>query len=418
MTDKNYKVYLTPLVDEETYGTEIEISDYVISDNLSSIKKNTDSEDYNIGDYRLGSISLVCTNYCGEFNDNDPRSFFQYKSQRAKVRVVYYDSLTDSSLSFKGLTSDDATVFNSDDTAKIKVLANDSIIDTVQVQAGVLENGDLFSEALKSILNNSAITAVLTYDASEIEVDLDLAIDDVTPFSGISTWQAVRQLLIASNSVLYVDDETIKVKTRDENTQNVSYFYGPGDTLDRENIVSITDYNNGAQRIFNSIIINDSDPYSDTESVEWFGLKQKKFTFDFITDSTKELLIAKRLVNQFRYPRLEFKLTCKTQLANQIGFFDTIGVSHPIKSRPYRTTNAPLWDLAKYDTTEDVYPIDFGGVNIDGRLAFQIIQRIENPSEFQTTLKLRGRGKTFDDGVLIAWISAYDFSRWDVSTWG
>ena len=116
--------------------------------------------------------------------------------------------------------------------------------------------------------------------------------------------------------------------------------------------------------------------------------------------------------------RSEFKLTCTTQLANQIDFFDTIGVSHPIKSRPYRTTNAPLWDSAKYDTAADVYPIDFGGVNIDGRLAFQIIQRIENPSEFQTTLKLRGRGKTFDDGILIYWISAYDFSRYDVSTWG
>ena len=418
MTDKTYKVFLTPLVSEGTYGDEIEISNFVKTANLSSIKKNTDSEDFNIGDYRLGSISLTCTNYCGEFNDNDPRSFFVYKSANSKIRVVYFDSLTESSGSFKGLVSDEGTSFSAeDDTAKLKILANDSIIDTVQVQGGTLDNGDLFSDALKALLNVPAITAVLTFDSDEIEVALDLAIDTVTPLSNISTWQAVRQLLIASNSVLYIDDETIKVKTRDENTQNVSYFYGPGDTLDRENIIKITDYNNGAQRIFNSIKINDT-LYTDEVSEEWFGLSQKPFTMDFITDSDKELLIAKQLVNQFRYPRLEFKLTCTTQLANQIDFFDTIGVSHPIKARPYRTTNAPLWDLAKYDTAEDVFPIDFGGVNIPGNLAFQIIQRIENPKEFQTTLKLRGRGKTFDDGLLVFWNSAYGFSLYDVSTWG
>lgn len=418
MTDKTYKVFLTPLVSEGTYGDEIEISNFVKATNLSSIKKNTDSEDYSVGDYRLGSINLTVTNYCGEFNDDDPRSFFVYKSAKSKIRVVYFDSLTDSSGSFKGLVSDEGTKFSAEnDEAKLKILALDSIIDTVQVQDGVLENDDLFSDALKSLLNNPAITNVLTFDSGEIEVDLDLEIDDVSSLSNISTWQAVRQLLIASNSVLYIDDETIKVKTRDENTNNVSYFYGPGDTLDRENIIKITDYNNGAQRIFNSIKINDT-IYSDDTSVEWFGLSQKPFTMDFITDSDKELDIAVNLVNQFRYPRIEFKLTTTTQLANQIDFFDTVGVSHPIKARPYRTTDVPLWDSAKYDTDEDVFPIDFGGVNIDGRLAFQIIQRIENPKEFQTTLKLRGRGKTFDDGILIFWISAYDFSRWDVSTWG
>jgi len=418
MTDKTYKVFLTPLVSEGTYGDEIEISNFVKAANLSSIKKNTDSEDYNIGDYRLGSISLTTTNYCGEFNDNDPRSFFVYKSERSKIRVVYFDSLTDSSGSFKGLVSDEGTSFSAeDDTAKLKILANDSIIDTVQVQGGTLDNGDLFSDAIKALLNVPAITAVLTFDSDEIEVALDLTIDDVSTLSNISTWQAVRQILIASNSVLFIDDETIKVKTRDENTQNVSYFYGPGDTLDRENIIKITDYNNGAHRIFNSIKINDT-IYSDETSVEWFGLSQKNFTMDFITDSDKELLIAKQLVNQFRYPRFEFKLTCTTQIANQIDFFDTIGVSHPIKARPYRATDVPLWDSAKYDTTEDVYPIDFGGVNIPGNLAFQIIQRIENPKEFQTTLKLRGRGKTFDDGLLVFWNSAYDFSLYDVSTWG
>lgn len=416
--DATYKVYLTPLVDKDVYGEEVEISDLVQAAGLQSIKKNTDSEDYAIGEYLIGTVNLTCTNYKGEFNESDPRSFFPLKRDLAKIKVVYFDNLTDSSASFKGLITDEGTRLNAEsELINIRVLALDSILRKVQVTDGRIEAGDLFSDAIKSILNVSAITSILTYDANEIEVDLDLAIDDESFFNEISTWDALKSLLIASNSVVYVDDETIKVKTRDEDTGQISYFHGSGDTLDRENIIKISEYNNGGHRIFNSVIIN-STVYSDDTSVGWFGLRQDDFTLSFITDTDKETLIARQLVNQFRYPRIEFMLTCKTLLANQIDFFDTIGVSHPVRSRPWKSTDAPMWDTAKYDTTSDVYPVDFGGVKIDGRLAFQIIQRTENPRAFETTLKLRGRGKTFDDGILTFWTSVYDFSRWDASTWG
>jgi hypothetical protein len=415
--DKTYKVYMTPLVDSDVYGTEIEITEFVQAPALNSIKTNTDSDNNTIGDYLLGTISLTCTNYNGEFNEDDPRSLFPFKRDDAKVRVVYFDGLTDSSGSFKGLVTDEATKANEDnETVTIRVLALDSILRKVQVQGGLVDNGDLFSAAIKALLNVTAITSILTYDPANIEVDLDLTIDDSSAFTSISTWDAIRQLLIASNSVIYVDDETVKVSARDKNTGEISYFYGPGDTLDRENFIGIKEYNNGAHRIFNSVMVNDT-VYNDDTSVNWFGLKQKSFTFDFITDTDKETLIAKQLVNQFRYPKIEFMLTCSTQLANQIEFFDTIGVSHPIRSRPYRTTDAALYGVGKYGTAGDVYPVSFGALQIPGRFAFQIIQRIENPSKFETTLKLRQRGKTFDDGTLIFWNSVYDFAVYGSSTY-
>jgi hypothetical protein len=413
--DANYKVYLTPLTDESTYGSEIEITDYVLS-KVGKVSKKTDSDNYAIAAYLMGTVELTCVNYNGEFNESDARSFFKYKRDLSKIRIVYYDDSTTSSTSFKGLISDSGTGI--DEEIKLRVLSLESILERTQVSAGLVEAGNLFSTAIKSILNVPAITAVLTYSDSNIEVDLDLTIDtEGGAFDDRSTWESLKLLLAASNSVVYIDDEKIMVKTRDENTNEISYFYGPGDTLDRENFIKISDYNNGAHRIFNSVVVN-SVPYSDTTSVEWFGLKQTSFTFDFITDTDKELIIAKNIVNQFRYPRFEFRLTCSTQLANQINFFDTIGVSHPLRCRAFKTTNAPLWDVAKYDTATDVYPVCFGGVVIDGRLAFQIIERSENPDRFETTLKLRGRGKTFDDGVIIFWTSAYDISTWDISTWG
>ncbi len=413
MTEKAYRVYMTPLIDEMTYGTEIEISDFVSASNVGNIRKNTDSDDYTIGEYLIGSVDLTCANYNGEFNESDPRSFFQYKRDQAKIRIIYQSSLSSTTISFRGLISEEGT--NADDEfIKIKVLALESILMKVQVSGGSISAGDLFSKAIKALLNQSQITAVLTYDPDEIDIDLDLVIDDEAPFSNISVWEALKQLLIASNSVVYIDNETINVKKRSTDTGKISYFYGPGDTLDRENIINITDYNNGAHRLFNSIMINDT-VYTDSTSVTWFGLKQKDFTLEFITDSGKELQIARNLVNQFRYPRIEFKMTVTTDLANEVGFFDTIGVSHPIRSKPCSGLDASMWDTAKWDT--DVYNVNFGGVAIDGRLAFQMIQRTDNPKDFTTTIKLRGRGKTFDDGLIIFWLSVYDFSQWDISTW-
>ena len=413
MTDKAYKVYLTPLTAEMTYGTEVEISDYVMASSIGNIRKNTDSDDHVIGEYLLGSVDLTCANFNGEFNEADPRSFFKYKRDRSKIRVEYFSSLTDSTISFKGLITDEGTSSDGD-TAKLKVLALESILRTVQVSAGAITAGDYFSDAIKAILNKPAITAVLTYSASNISVDFDLTIDDESPFANISTWDALKQLLIASNSVVYVDNETIMVVPRDYDSGSISYFYGPGDQLDRENIEDIKNYNNGKHRLFNSVTVNSTN-YTDTTSRDWFGLSDISFTLAFITDSGKELQIARNIVNQFKLPRLEFEITVSTDLANEIGFFDTIGVSHPLRAKACSNCDGALWDTAKWDT--DIFNIDFGGIVIDGRLAFKMIQRIENPKDFTTTLKLRGRGKTFDDGLLIYWASIYDFSKWDVSTW-
>lgn len=417
MTDKTYKIYLTPLIDDQTYGTEIEISDYVANASLGNIKKNTDSDDNTIGEYLLGSFNLTCANFNGEFNEGDPRSFFPSKRDQSKIRIVYFDSLTESTASFKGIVNDEGTIQDADsELIKIKVLALESILRKVLVGGGTITAGDLFSDAIKALLDQTAIKAVLTYDADEISVDLDLEIDSETPFTNVSTWEAIKQLLVASNSVIYIDDETVKVKARDYDTGNISYFYGPGDTLDRENIIKISKHNNGAHRIFNSIKINDT-VYTDTISEGWFGLSQKSFTLDFITDSDKETLIARELVEQFRYPRIEFEMTVPTVLANEVDFFDTIGVSHPIRSKPVSCCDGSLWDTAKYDTAEEFYNVDFGGNAIDGRLAFKIIAQREDPKTFLTTFKMRGRGKTFDDGVLIFWAGIWGQSIYDISTW-
>jgi hypothetical protein len=408
---------LTPLIDEMTYGTEIEISDLVANASLGSIKKNTDSDDGTIGEYLLGNFDLTCANFCGEFNEGDPRSLFPWKRDKSKIRVEYYDSLTNYTSSFKGIIIEAGTSQEAvEELVKIKVMALESILRKILVSGGKIIAGMTFLNAIKALLNQTEIVAVLTYDPADIAVSLDLTIDDESPFANISTWEAIKLLLIASNSVIYIDDETVNVRPRNYNTNNIRYFYGPGDTLDRENIIKISNYNNGAHRIFNSIKINET-LYTDATSANWFGLSKKEFTLDFITDADKETLIARELVDQFKLPRIEFQMTVSTDLANTVDFFDTIAVSHPIQSKPSPGYDGALWDTARYDTADSVYNVDFGGTTIDGRLAFQLIQRTENPNEFTTTLKLRGRGKTFDDGVLIHWISIWDQSLYDISTW-
>lgn len=416
MTDKTYKVYLTPLTYEMTYGDEVEISDYVINANLGTISRGTDSNDGTIGEYILGSFNLSCINYNGEFNENDSRSFFPYKRDGSKIRVTYYDSLTDDTLSFKGLVNDEGTTANEDDTISIKVIELANILRKEQIDGGTVNIGDYFSDAIKAILDQPAITAILTYSAAEISVGLDLTIDDESYFANISAWEGIKALLIYSNSIIYIDNETVKVKARDYDTGLVSYFYGPDDQFDRENIIKVSNYNNGAHRIFNSITVDEYNHTDDT-SAEWFGLKDINFNYGILTTTSKKSLVAETLVEQFRYPRIEFEMTVPTALANATDFFDTIGVAHPVRTDQHNNEKMSLWDVSEYDTTGDIWNVDFGGITIDGQIAFKIINRTESSSDMLTTLKLRGRGKTFDDGFIDYWLSVWDQSTYDISTW-
>ena len=126
-----YQVLITPLVDMDVYGDvidvtkDIDLSDFIKSGGIGTIKRDVDNGDYDIGVFTYGSITLKALNIDGQFNDeNDWRSIFKYSRDKAKVVVNFLDNQGNAPISFKGIINEDGTRQDFlKDEVKFKVLS-------------------------------------------------------------------------------------------------------------------------------------------------------------------------------------------------------------------------------------------------------------------------------------------------------
>ena len=400
----SHRIFFTPLVSENVYGTsvdvtqDIDVSDFIKS--VGTIRREIDNGDNDFGIFTFGNIELTAINFTGKFNDQNDngRSIFPYLRDRTKVEIEFRNKSDTASTRFKGIINDDVTRHNlRSDAVKFTVLSLDSILRQVKVQPGSVVTGDLFSLAIKKILNVPEITSTLTYSASNITVDLDLTIDEGETFSNSIAKDSLDELLLASNSILYIDEtDTVYVKPRTESA-TLYNLYGRGDQYGRNSILEITDYNNGLHRAFNSIKVNSNTVRTADEWVESYGFRQKSITFDFISDRDKEQEIGDRLLREFQVPKLELQVVVRTEDVLGIELLDSVSVNYPKMLFPDPAyEKLPMFGVAEYGTAR--YAIEKGSFGINPNISWKVIGIDENPGKFTTTLKLRQAGVTMVGG--------------------
>lgn len=410
-----YKVFFTPRITDNTYGDEIDVSDYIDASGVGSLKRSIDSADYGFGVYTIGDVTLKGKNLNGLFNDqNDSRSMFPSGRDLTRVRVEFHqdDFLRDykgdildvsntTTITYKGLINDEATRLDIvTDTIRFKVLSSDSVIKKSKVPAGVVASGSLASTAIKSILDRPPINNVLNVDASNINVDLDITIDSGEFFNDLETKAALDELMFITNSVLLIDEsDNILIQSRDENEDTeVINLFGKNDLFRRENIMRISRYNTGLHRMFNNIIFNNRN--AENSAIQGsYGAKTKKFSKNFITDDTTEQLIADRLLEEFQAPKIELDVQVPTSEVINAELLDRVSVSYPLRVKPKEGNFLPIVGTAKIDDAVTPLPDIFGSIAIDKDVAFKIIEIKHNPKNFTTNLKLRQKGTTLSDGT-------------------
>lgn len=320
-----YKVFITPLVGKNTYGTtidvtkDVDVSELITEKGIGKIKNQIDNGNYEFGVFTFSDITLTLLNYDGRFNDESfVSSMFKYKRDLTKVRIVFYNSRGNSTISFDGIVNDEATMQNyNKGTATFKILSYSSIFRKVGVPSGAIINGTTFSSAIKTILNVTDITSILNYDADNINVGLDLTIDDGSKFNNKTVKDALNSLLVASSSILYVDkSNNIIVSNRVENNSDPVELFGGNDVFGRENILKFSNFNNGLQRMFNSIVVNGMTT-EDLTSINSLGVRQKSLSFDYITDSSKHIKIANSILDDFKLKRPEMEVTVKSEVVSK-----------------------------------------------------------------------------------------------------
>lgn len=411
-TGIRYRVYMTPRTGLYTYGTEIEVTDKITQDGIDTMQKAIDSQDFEVGVYFYGDIHLKGYNYNGYFNENDLRSIFPYYRDLTKVRIVYENSSGDT-IVYRGLIKDSATTVDLlEDTIEFNVLSQDSVISNAQVTGGLITNGMTVKNAVFAILNQPSISSVLSVSIGNINPYLNFTIDVGSYFDNSQAQDALNTLLIASNSVMTIDSNwVVTIKDRNATTTTaVLNLYGPYDLQRRQNIISVSNYNNGLQRTFTSVISQDSTNTKRAQSSVYFstvfGFNEKEFDLPFMNDATKIASIQNTLLNEFCVPKVELMVEVPSSVAHGVDLLDRVSINWPFRIWPNNGNFMPVIGTSTIGNTVTPLPNKSGSFFIDPNMAFKVIEIAEDPTTFTSTLKLRQIGNTLADGWFTSGVSS------------
>lgn len=398
----SYRVFFTPQIRKNVYGSEIEVTDKILVDGVPSIKRSLDSEDYDIGVFTYDDLNLKAENVNGYFNDEfDQRSIFVYSRDLCKVRIVFEDE-SGQAIVYRGLINEEASrTFGGGDQVNFRVLSLDSVIRNTQVSGGQIANGTSCKTAMIAILSDPTITSILNIDPLNINPDLDFTIDVGEKLENQSARDSLSKLLIASNSILIIDDtQTVFVHSRrHDTTRDVVNLYGPDDIKYRQNVITLDNYNAGFHRMFTAVRVNDTER-TNTALISTYGYRQKRLTLDFVTNVLTEIDIAQRLLDEFSAPKIELTVQVPTRIARKLSLLDRLSVNWPLRVKPPMGKFLPVVGTAVVGDAMTPLPDTFGSISIDPGVGFKIIGITEEPKDFLTTLKIRQIGTTLSDGYL------------------
>ncbi len=362
MSAERYQVFISPLVSLGQYGPNVDVSEDISETDLGNMVRKIEALDFDFGSFVYDKATVRIINRGGKYNNVS--DFFPLKRDLAKVQIFYIDRFGIAVLKFEGLLNESGSSSGqNNENVRFLIVSNQSILKQVQVSTGLIQDNNLFSEAIKKTLDQTLITNILNFEPNLIQPSLDLAIDNASEFDSKPAQTVLNQLLLASNSVFFLDSQNkMNVKGRIK-TDNKTTFFGASDPFGRENIMRIDSIKEGYQRVFNSIVVNNVESI-DNVSVTNFGLRQKSLSFGFITSPTKAEQIGGAILSEFKEPKKELKVTVSTRDARDLMFLDKI----------------------ELDINNNLY----NDVGIDFKDRFKVMSIVENTRELTTILELRG----------------------------
>jgi hypothetical protein len=343
-----WTVYLNPFDDEGNYSGWVDITSDVILESMGSITQGLDNTQFDIGIFKSSNFSLVLKNDSGRYSDVDNvKSIFHTARSGSQVKITWqWDiPLAGTMISgdtwlceeeieiFKGVINDDGTTQDVDSNQiKFNVQGRESLFSSEVVPISSIANGDLFSEVIYTCLNQVGITTLLTIDQANIVCGNDLAIDDKASLEGKTVLEAVKDLLLVSNSVLYIDGDAVYVSARTASADVEGLFYGQGSSLGPENIQNLKNITSGLLKTFNYMVWQSTTTIiQDGTSVSTYGARKKSIGFDPINDTTKRQSILTEIVDEFKNPKQEFDLYTPISLQNaSLKLLDKCSIDYPI----------------------------------------------------------------------------------------
>lgn len=389
-----FRAYINPRDDNGNFRGFEEVTEDVDFNATGTIKQQIDNDEYNVGQFKFSDFSLKLRNEHGRYSDVDVlQSMFRTRRAGSQFKLTW-DNREENPVCglavagapvgatlgvekdvFIGVLNDEATKLDIDDQRiSFKVLSTDSIFPSIEAPFASLNPGDLYSDALFTVLNLTGITEYLTVDAGNFTVGLDQTLDVVSQYENQTVKEVLDDLLFQSNSVLYVSQETIFIKPRDGGVSSVFTFIGQASNDGIENIQKLSDVATGLNRVFNYWTWKDTTLIAqDTDSIEDNGVRKKEIEFDAITTTSKRNAILTSQRDEFRNKKQRFKLTAHIDLDMlDIVFLDQVRVDYPTTYTPAEFDGElPLYGVAIYG--EARYPYGQFSITIDKETPFKIM---------------------------------------------
>lgn len=367
-----FRVYIKPFQDFGEYETDfVEVTDDVLS-NIGQLSESLDNSDFDLGIFRNSNFKLTLDNSRGRYSDvRSSDTMFRYKRADSIVKITWAFStpfFAGTSLAgggafvaeeieiYRGILNDDGAKMNlKDHRLDFTVLGRESIFQRVEVPFASIVAGDTISDILYACLNQTQITGLLGVDLADINPGLDQETDDVAEFENKTFSEILKNLLLSSNSVMVIEDDAVKVKSRTATADVEQTFYGQGAVLGAENIDDMSEISNGASRIINFITWKDTAlVVRDESSISIYGVKKKELDFPFFTDDVKRTAIMNAILEEFSSPKQEFILqTPATYECFERRMLDRLSIDYPLVPAQ-EDVDFPLYGQAQYGTAR--YP--------------------------------------------------------------
>lgn len=258
--------------------------------------------------------------------------------------------------------------------------------------SGTITTSKLFGQSIqtliRTILNQTPITALLTVSNGNIVVGTDCNVDSIVALQNKTVWQALGDLLLLSNSVLYVSSDAIIVSSRSAGSDISYYFYGQFSTDGPENVQAIKNISNGMNRVFNSLTWTPSATIAqNTSSVTKYGAKAKQFSQTEITNTTNQQTIFSSLLAEFALPKQEFSLWTPLKYGTLgIGLLNKISIDYPPMYIP-GNYSFPICGIAICG--EAVLPKALFGITLDPNDYYKVIGSEIDPTNALIKFRMR-----------------------------
>jgi len=278
------------------------------------------------------------------------------------------------------------------EAVKFKAFSKTVLFSQEIVPFSSISNGDLLSAILLTILDQTVITRHLTVTAANISVGIDATIDDkaVGDLENKTVYEALKKILLFSNSVLYIDiNNNVIVTPRTASATSQFTFNGPESLTGTENIIDLFNYRSGLNQVFNFITVKDTSVKSrDESSITKFGIRKKEVQFLPVTNTAKRQAACDAVRDEFgsikqemfirvpmNYPELDLKV------------LDKVNVDYPARVVRIDGQQLALYGSAEYDVSR--YAEEVKDIEISTDVDFKILKTIADWDAETITYEIR-----------------------------